>query len=135
MSNPNNHGGARTNAGRKSAHHVAQVREAIDAAWSEASRKKSIRALAKLAEKGDVAAFKALMSYAYGTPPSGDEMKVHREVTAQFDEFIELLRTRLPREDLERVIGLLLEGHDERTEQREKAVAHAKESEKRRLIG
>ena len=99
MSSPNGHGGTRHGAGRKSNAQAAQAREAMDAAWSEASRKKSIRALARLAEKGDVAAFKVLMAYAYGTPQSGDESRIDRELTDFNNGFIAFVKSYLSPEE------------------------------------
>ena len=102
-----NHGGRRSNSGRKPDTEIKQLREIMGAVWNEAARKKALKSMSDLAATGDINAVRLLMSYAYGTPPSGDEMKVREAVKKELDGFIELVNKRLTKEDAERILSLL----------------------------
>lgn len=89
------HGGKRAGAGRKPKSLEEQLREDFDVAWPQEKRRQAIEAMNTRALNGDVAAFRVLMAYAYGTPPSGDEMRLEEAVDTAIEELLSTLEKSL----------------------------------------
>lgn len=93
--NKNNHGGARRGAGRKSDNELHELRATMADVWTQDAREAAIHKLASMAEQGDIGAARLLMSYAYGTPPSGDELRTQEAVDDATESLLQKLESQL----------------------------------------
>jgi hypothetical protein len=84
-------GGARPNAGRKSKSDERELKSLLDAAWPLTARASAIERVGQIATAGDVQSFKTLMAYTYGTPPSGDELKLRAALEVELDRIFAII--------------------------------------------
>lgn len=103
----NGHGGPRPNSGPKPRAEIQQLRDVMDGAWSATSRKKAIGATARLAEQGDAQALRVLMSYAYGTPRSGDDFEIEDRVNKIVNDFYQLLAPHFGESKAREILSLI----------------------------
>lgn len=78
------HGGARRNSGRKSNGEIEAARKLMDAVTPLARKKKIFRALADLAEAGNVPAIQLWLNYRYGVP--SQKFEVETPLMVEMDE-------------------------------------------------
>lgn len=78
-------GGARPNSGRKPKSDEQQLKSLLDTSWPIADRTAAIKRLGDVAKGGDVQTIKLLMAYTYGTPPSGDELKLRAALEVEIE--------------------------------------------------
>lgn len=62
-------GGRRPGAGRKRKVEETELKALLNEGWSREDRIAAVRSVGRKAASGNIEAFKALMSYAYGRPP------------------------------------------------------------------
>lgn len=91
----NKFGGKKPGAGRKPKSREEELHSLLGDAWPLDRRRTVIDVLASRAQSGDVRAVSLILAYAYGTPPSGDEMRIQEAVDAEFDNLIKTLEKKL----------------------------------------
>lgn len=88
-------GGARPGAGRKSTRDEQELKALLDSAWPLDDRIAAVKRTSEIATAGDVISFKTLMAYAYGTPPSGDDLKTEEAVDNALETILSTLEESL----------------------------------------
>ncbi|BCM88832.1 hypothetical protein IAD21_00674 [Abditibacteriota bacterium] len=102
-----NNGGARAGAGRRSLKEEALLNDAIKKACPAQQREAIFTALTAKATKGDTTAARLILSYTYGTPPSGDDLAVEERVNAIAHEFFNRLAPIYGEKKAREILGLL----------------------------
>lgn len=90
------HGGKRPNSGRKKKPQSEELRLLFDEACPVDQRERIIRSMTARAQAGDSRAAAFIFDRIYGTPISGDELKVREQVEAELDKFFTKIREALP---------------------------------------
>jgi hypothetical protein len=96
----NQHGGARTGAGRKPKAVEDDLQELLQTCWTKEQRELAFRTIASRAAAGSLDAFKLLAAYAWGTPtqrqleepPPPDEFDLDRILEAIFADDTKVAR-------------------------------------------
>ena len=109
-----NNGGARPRAGRRSLKDEALLNDALQKACPAQRREDIFEALTAKATRGDTTAARLILSYTYGTPPSGDDLAVQDRVNAIVIEFFSRLAPIYGEEKAREILGHL-GSHSRRT--------------------
>jgi len=102
-------GGRREGAGAKGLHQREELSRALSVAMPETTRHNILAKVAEMAELGDMNAAKLALSYAFGTPRSGDEMKIEEEVDKAIDSTLTIIEKKVSPEawaEVEAALGI-----------------------------
>ncbi len=88
-------GGARRGSGPKSKQLSAELRKLFDVACPMADRQTIIRAVTARAQAGDALSANFIFNRVYGTPVSGDELKLREQLEAELDDFYKAMEKNL----------------------------------------
>lgn len=84
-----------------------QLGRILDETWPEKDRKAIIESMIQEAKSGKVTPFRLLMAYRYGSPPSGDDLRIQEAVQEAIEDLYETLEKGLSRAAWDEVAGFL----------------------------